>query len=74
MMFIAAVENEGRGLVKYLAYQHGMGWYLTFDEKVAYAFPSEERQHVADTWSAERRKFFSSWGPKVTYLELMERR
>jgi hypothetical protein len=68
MLFIAAVENEGRGLVKYLAYGRGMGWYLTFDEKEAYAFASGDRQRVADLWESERNKFFRGWSPKVTYM------
>jgi hypothetical protein len=69
-MFMAAVENESRGLIKYLAFQPGMGWYLTTDESLAYAFPRAGRQRVADLWQNERSKFASGWSSKLTYHEL----
>jgi hypothetical protein len=69
-MFLAAVENESRDLVKYLAFQPGMGWYLTFDESSAYTFPRAGQRRVAELWQSERSKFASEWSSKVAYIEL----
>jgi hypothetical protein len=69
-MFLAKVENEKMGLSKYLAYYPGMGWYLTSDDCLAYAFSSRERRRAAAVWRAQRSKFFSGWAPKVAYREL----
>jgi hypothetical protein len=73
-MFKAVVENENRGLVKYLAFQPGMGWYLTFDESSAYTFARADRQRVAELWQSERAKFFQGWSPKVTYIPQKQER
>jgi hypothetical protein len=71
-MFKAVVENENRGLVKYLAFQPGMGWYLTYNDTEAYAFPRAGQRRVAELWQSERSKFFQGWSPKVTYIPQRE--
>jgi hypothetical protein len=57
-MFIVKAENKvNKKLVKYLAYQPGMGWYLTDSIRQAFQFSQAERR----LWRSQQSKSALGW-------------